>query len=50
MIAYGCLGVLFLFIGIKCIAYFSHRKNTPSSEDLDQTLISIINQTGEHHG
>lgn len=47
MIAYGCLGILFLFIVIKIAIYFNRQKKAPTSEDLDETLLTISNPRGD---
>lgn len=44
MIAYGCLGILFLFIIIKIAVYFNRQKHAPTHEDLDETLLAIANR------
>ncbi len=48
MIAYGCLGILFLFIVINIALYFHRQKNAPTSDDLDDTLLTISNPRGDH--
>lgn len=49
MITYVCLGILILFIAIKSSVYMKHRKYTPSSDELDMKLLSLINHEGERH-
>ena len=49
MITYVCLGVLILFIAIKSAVYMKHRKYTPSSDELDMKLLSLINHESERH-
>ncbi|MDR0271623.1 hypothetical protein [Paenibacillus sp.] len=48
MIAYGCLGILLLFIVSKIAVYFNRQKKAPTPEDLDETLLTISNPRGEH--
>ena len=43
MLAYGCIGILFLFVAVKSILYWVRRKSTPSHADIDQTLLTILN-------
>lgn len=50
MIAYGCLGILFLFIVIKSFTYYNRQKTAPTPEDLDETLLTIANSQGDNHG
>jgi len=47
MIAYGCLGILFLFIMIKIAVYFHRQKKAPTPEDIDETLLEIANPRGD---
>ncbi|WP_211269490.1 hypothetical protein [Paenibacillus glacialis] len=49
MITYVCLGILILFVAVKSAVYMKHRKYTPSSDDLDLTLLSLINPKSERH-
>ncbi|ACX67902.1 hypothetical protein V4V36_19085 [Paenibacillus lautus] len=50
MITYGCLGILFLFVIIKITAYSKRKKNAPTPEQLQQTLLEAANSKREQHG
>jgi hypothetical protein len=49
MITYVCLGISILFVAVKSVIYFKHQKYTPSFDEIDQKLLSLINHKGEHH-
>lgn len=49
MIAYVCLGILILFVAVKSAVYMKHRKYTPSSDEVDIKLLSLINHEGQRH-
>lgn len=42
MVTYVCLGLLFLFVVIKSANYYSRRKRSPSPEQLDILVRSIL--------
>lgn len=46
MVTYVCLGVLILFVSLNSISYFSNRKKSLTSEEIDELLISIVNGEG----
>ncbi|GAA0374289.1 hypothetical protein GCM10008933_01800 [Paenibacillus motobuensis] len=43
MVTYGCLILLFLFVIIKSIIYYSRRKQIIPPTDLDKKLLKLIN-------
>ncbi|WP_433945172.1 hypothetical protein [Paenibacillus sp. SN-8-1] len=47
MIAYGCIGILFLFVLIRTILYYYHRKHPFPQEEIDRQVLSIINDRRE---
>lgn len=47
MIAYGCIGILFLFVLIRIIIYYTHRKRPFPLEEIDRQVLSIINDRQE---
>jgi hypothetical protein len=47
MISYGCLAVLFLFVMIKLLNYYFHRKKAPSLEQIDTELLTALNRRSE---
>jgi len=49
MITYVCLAILILFVAVKSAIYMKHRKHTPSSDELDLKLLSLINQKSDRH-
>lgn len=49
MITYVCLGILILFVAVKSAVYMKRRKHTPSSDELDLKLISLINPKSDRH-
>lgn len=47
MIAYGCIGILFLFVAVKSIMYEVHRRRSLSPDEIDQRLRSMLNPKRE---
>ncbi len=47
MIAYGCLGILFLFVVIRIILYYTHRKRPFPREEIDRQVLALINDRQE---
>ena len=49
MVTYVCLGVLILFVVLNSISYISNRKKSPTLEEIDEKLISIVNGEAKRH-
>jgi hypothetical protein len=49
MISYGCLVVLFLFVAIKLIIYYIHKKRAPTITQIDTELLSLLNRRSERN-
>ncbi|GGD59325.1 hypothetical protein [Paenibacillus nasutitermitis] len=47
MVTYVCLGILFLYVIFKAIIYRSRLKRTPSPEQLNKLVISILRSSGQ---
>ncbi|UHA75108.1 hypothetical protein [Paenibacillus sp. 481] len=43
MIGYGFLSILFLFVVVKLIISYYHRKHTPAPEEIDRRLLAMLN-------
>jgi len=43
MFAYVFIGILFLFVMIKCIQYVWHRKKSLDPATIDKTLLGMLN-------
>ena len=43
MFAYACIGILFLFVIVKCIQYGWHRKKSLDPATIDKELLGILN-------
>ncbi|WP_158081759.1 hypothetical protein [Paenibacillus selenitireducens] len=43
MFAYACIGILFLFVIVKCIQYGWHRKKSLDPETIDKALLGMLN-------
>lgn len=43
MFAYVFIGILFLFVIVKCIQYGWHRKKSLDPATIDKTLLGMLN-------
>ena len=49
MVAYACIGIMFLYAVVRSTVYFLRPKHTPSPEEIDQHLVTILNREGERN-
>ncbi|MCC3378264.1 hypothetical protein ACFQ5D_00250 [Paenibacillus farraposensis] len=49
MISYGCLAILFLFVALKLIIYYIHKKRALSMTHIDTELLALLNRRSEHN-
>ncbi|MEC0181014.1 hypothetical protein P4H61_05835 [Paenibacillus peoriae] len=49
MISYGCLAILFLFVAVKLIIYYIHKKRAPSITQIDTELLALLNRRSERN-
>ncbi|EHS57796.1 MULTISPECIES: hypothetical protein [Paenibacillus] len=49
MISYGCLAILFLFVAIKLIIYYIHKKRAPLITQIDTELLALLNRRSERN-
>lgn len=49
MISYGCLAIMFLFILIKVITYYVHKRRALTIEQIDLELITLLNHRSERN-
>jgi hypothetical protein len=49
MISYGCLAILFLFVVIKLIIYYIHKRRAPSITQIDTELLALLNRRSERN-
>ncbi|MGG4221002.1 hypothetical protein ABEW32_22585 [Paenibacillus jamilae] len=49
MISYGCLAIMFLFVVIKSLTYYIHKKRAPSITQIDTELLALLNRRSEHN-
>lgn len=47
MVAYACIGIMFLYTAVKATVYYKRHKNSPTSDDIDQHLLVILNREGD---
>lgn len=47
MLAYGCLGILFLYTAIRAGLYWFRRTSAPTQQDIDNSLLTILNGESE---
>ncbi|MBA9083585.1 hypothetical protein FHR92_000028 [Fontibacillus solani] len=43
MVTYGCLTLLFLFVIVKSILYYTRRTHIVAPQELDKRLLKLIN-------
>lgn len=43
MVTYGCLALLFLFVIVKSIIYYTRRTHIVAPQELDRRLLNLIN-------
>lgn len=49
MVTYVCLGLLFLFVVSKAIAYTYSSRRAPSEDEVEKTVLTILRK-GEGEG
>jgi hypothetical protein len=49
MISYGCLAIMFLFVAIKSLIYYIHKKRAPSITQIDTELLALLNRRSERN-
>lgn len=49
MISYGCLAILFLFVAVKLIIYYIHKRRAPSIKQIDTELLALLNRRSERN-
>lgn len=47
MVAYICIGIMFLYVIVKSAVSFNRPKHAPTMDDIDKRLLSIMNREGE---
>ena len=44
MVTYVCIGIVFLFTGIRIALYYIRARRTPEPQDLERSLLSVLRQ------
>lgn len=47
MVAYICIGIMFLYVIVKSAISFNRHKHAPTLDDIDTRLLTIMNREGE---